>query len=429
MTSVLNIGNSYNNSTNPVIVDNVPKNAVKLSFKAGENDKFSRQSAPQQRVQQAPMMDSYARALAEQRKKEKQQKTKNNLITGLSIAGTLVMLIYFGRHLIKDIKFDKLAKQSKNAGDPTGAQQELGVKTKEELQNLFIDVSKEKSFEDIKMSGTLKNQLQSIMDKLKNPDKYTEAMQELEQMYIFYGPPGTGKTTFVNAICKEFGIKPFKYDMGILKGGFQGTTENNMTRVNSVFLEKHRAERAKNPNHISVMFFDECDEVFLETTGPNKDTNNQIMSRFKQYLNEWREEPGVLVFCCTNKHPAELNEAIRNRGTTVFIDNPVAEALSDNFFAHFAPAKEGKIAKNLKNPTEKSKKFFEIIQAKDHRDFAYRDLQRIGWRSTEELPKDRPLELNDIIQRTINGDFGMNESEIKQLKELLTKDDNLISIK
>ena len=57
------------------------------------------------------------------------------------------------------------------------------------------------------------------------------------------------------------------------------------------------------------MFFDECDEVFLEATGPNKESNNQIMSRFKQYLNQWREEPGVMVFCCPNKLPEELKES------------------------------------------------------------------------------------------------------------------------
>ena len=409
----------------PVIVENVPNNVRRVNFKA-ENDSFVKQKTPV--YTQPPMLDQQAamrKAIEDQKKAQKNAKRKQNLITALTLAGTAVMLIYFGRALLKDIRLDRLAKEAAENGDPSGAMREVGVKTKQDLLELFQDVSKEKSFEDIKMSGTLKKQLEAIMDKIQNPAKYEEAMQELEQMYIFWGPPGTGKTTFVNAMCKKFGIKPFKYDMGILKGGYQGTTENNMTKVSKVFLEEHRAQRAKNPNHISIMFFDECDEVFLEATGPNRNANNEIMSRFKQYLNEWREEPGVMVFCCTNKHPDELNEAIRDRGARVFIENPVWEALSENFFAHFAPAKEGKICENLRKSTKKSDKFFQIIQANDYRNFAYRDLQRIGWKSTEEIPA-HTLGLDDIIERALKADLNLSTAEKDALSELLTLTDDLL---
>lgn len=417
MTVINNVGN-YNLKNQPTVVTNVPNNIKKLNFKASD-DKFVRQ--PSVLDQQA----SIRRALEEQKKAEKKDKSKRNLITAITVAGTLLMTVYFGRALLKDIRLDKLAKKAAEEGAPTAAQRELGIKTREELLQLFTDVSKEKSFEDIRMSGTLKTQLEAIMDKIQKPEKYAEAMQELEQMYIFYGPPGTGKTTFINAICKKFGIKPFKYDMGILKGGYQGTTENNMTKVSQVFLEEHRAARAKNPNHISIMFFDECDEVFLEATGPNRNANNEIMSRFKQYLNEWREEPGVMVMCCTNKHPEELNEAIRNRGTRIFIENPVAEALSENFFAHFTKAKKGKVAENLMKETPKSKRLFEILQATEERNFAYRDLQRIGWKTSDTIPDGHILNLDDIIKRAINADIGLNPAEKNALEELLNLSDDL----
>ncbi len=420
------INNSNIQPQTPVVVNNLPNNVRKVNFKA-ENDSFSRQQKGPVYTQ-PPMLDQQAamrRAIEEQKKAQKKQKIKQGVLTGLTVAGTAVMLVYFGRALFKDIRLEKLAKEAAENGDPSGALREVGVKTRQDLLELFTDVSDKPSFEDIKMSGTLKAQLESIMDKIKNPEKYQEAMQELEQMYIFWGPPGTGKTTFVNAICKRFGIKPFKYDMGILKGGYQGTTENNMTKVSKVFLEEHRAQRAKNPNHISVMFFDECDEVFLEAQGVNRNSNNEIMSRFKQYLNEWREEPGVLVFCCTNKHPNELNEAIRDRGARVFVENPIWEALSENFFAHFAPAKEGKVLENLKKPTKKSDRFFQIIQARGHRDFAYRDLQRIGWKSTEEMPA-HTLGLDDIIERALKADLNLSTSEKDALRELLTLTDDLL---
>lgn len=405
--------------SSPTVVNEIPQNIKRISFKA-ENDRFVRQK---QSNSSLPMMYTMQNQREEEAKK---QKRKQNIITAITLGGTLLMAVYFGRALIKDIKLEKLSRQAGNSGEPGAAQRELGIKTREELLELFTDVSKEKSFEDLRMSGTLKGQLEAMMDKIKNAQKYEDAMQELEQMYLFWGPPGTGKTSFVNAICKKFGIKPFKYDMGILKGGYQGTTENNMTRVSKVFLEEHRAARAKNPNHISVMFFDECDEVFLEATGPNRNANNEIMSRFKQYLNEWREEPGVMVFCCTNKHPDELNEAIRNRGTRIFIENPIWEALSENFFAHFEKAKPGKIAENLRKATKKSDEFFKIIQGNDSRNFAYRDLQRLGWKTSESIPDGHILELDDIIKRALKADLDLSSQEKNALKDLLNKTDNLL---
>ena len=431
MTNLMNVSNVVLNKQVDSGTENKPNNLYKINFKNDGKDKFVRQGQQKGAVYTQPAILNPKTTMniktTDYEKERQKQKTKQNLITGISLAATLVMLAYFGRAMYKDIKLDKLARQAAQEGGPTGAQRELGIKTREELLALFTDVSHEKSFEDIKMSGTLKKQLTAIMDKLQNPAKYSEAMQELEQMYIFWGPPGTGKTTFVNAICKKFGIKPFKYDMGILKGGYQGTTENNMTNVSKVFLEEHRAARAKNPNHISIMFFDECDEVFLEAIGPNRNANNEIMSRFKQYLNLWREEPGVMVMCCTNKHPDQLNSAIRDRGTRIFIENPVWEALSENFFAHFEKAKPGAIAENLTKRTKKSDEFFKIIQANKDRDFAYRELQRIGWKTTDTIPDGHVLSLNDIIKRALNADIGLNQTEKNALKDLLTKTDDLMA--
>ncbi len=421
MTSIQSTNNKLNNQ--PIqLVENLPKDIKKLSFKA-DNDQFVRQNNGPIYTH-PPILDARTQ-IQKAEKAQKKEKRKRDLVTGVTVVGSILMAIYFGKALVLDFLASKAAK----GGGPTGAQRELGVKTREELLELFTDVSKEKSFEDIKMSGTLKKQLEGIMEKIKNPQKYEEAMQELEQMYLFWGPPGTGKTTFVNAICKKFGIKPFMYDMGVLKGGYQGTTENNMTNLSKVFLEEHRAQRAINPNHISVMFFDECDEVFLEATGPNRNANNEIMSRFKTYLNKWREEPGVLVMCCTNKHPDELNEAIRDRGTRIFIDNPVAEALSENFFAHFEKAKPGKIAENLRKPTKKSKAFFNILEAienKKGRNFAFRDLQRIGWRTTDTIPDGHILSLDDIIKRALKADLGLSSQEKKALEDLLSRTDDML---
>ena len=112
MTSISNV-NQPIQTQQPVVVSDVPKNVRKINFKA-ENDSFTRQqNGPV--YTQPPMLDQQAamrKALEDQKKAQKKQKVRQGILTGLTIAGTAVMLVYFGRALLKDIRLDRLAKEA-----------------------------------------------------------------------------------------------------------------------------------------------------------------------------------------------------------------------------------------------------------------------------------------------------------------------------
>ena len=69
---------------------------------------------------------------------------------------------------------------------------------------------------------------------------------------------------------------------------------------------------------------------------------------------------------------------------------------------------------------------FKILQAREGRDFAYRDNQRIGWRTSEKLPDDHILCLDDVIQRALKNDLGLNQQEREALENLLNKTDDML---
>lgn len=417
MTNIQSVGS---NSIKNQVPNNNSGNVTRISFKNDNNDKFVRNNQP---VKTRPAIlnqqDMMIRRAEAQQKDYKKQKIKQNLITSVSIAASVIMLAYFGRHLLKEIRAEQLMKKGMQDG-PTEAQRELGIKTKQELAEMFTDVSNAKSFSDLKMSKELRETLENILDKIRNAKTYEEFLQEMNNAILLYGPPGTGKTTFVKALCKELNVTPFIYDMGVLKGGYQGTTETNMKNASKFFLDVHRKARKENPEHISFIFFDECDEVFQKATGPNKDSNSQILTRFKRCFDEWKQEKGVFIFGNTNKTPGELDDAIANRMKAEYIPCPNAESLSENFFNHYKNGTSNRIAEDLKNPSKRSDKFFNIL-ARDGREFSYRNLEDIGWKDGVIANKDVPLSLNDIIQRAISAqkELRFTPSEIRELESLI----------
>ena len=48
---------------------------------------------------------------------------------------------------------------------------------------------------------------------------------------------------------------------------------------------------------ISIMFFDECDEIFQKAIGPNANSESQVLTRFKRSLDKWKAEEGVYCDC------------------------------------------------------------------------------------------------------------------------------------
>ncbi len=362
-------------------------------------------------INQINQQDIYVKMYEEQKKKEKSQKYKSWAMTTLQV-GALLSMIAIGFPAIKHIF-------KKKGSGPTDAERELGVKTKEEILSMFKDPSREKSFEDLEMTGALKDQLEQVLDVINRKKRYTDCALEPQNTFLFYGPPGTGKTSFVNALCKKLGVKPFVFDIGMLKGGYQGTLEKNMNTSVETFLEYHRAMKAQNPNYKSIFFFDECDEVLQLATGVNKNSDNQIFTRLKRNIEQIQKEDGVYIFLNSNKNPHELEEAIVSRARQLFIPRPTSDALVKNHISHFKNCGES-VANDVKTESDRLKQFYEIM-AKEGHGYAYREQAKFGWKNISAPQEGQELKLNDFINAAIAArkELNLTQAEVGELKKLL----------
>ena len=126
MTDIQNIGNNINfKNQQTQIIDSIPKNVRQMSFKSDDNDRFVKQKSQPASTKPAILTKDPRVAMLEQKQKEqKKQKIKNGVVTGLGVALSAAMLLYFGellrtRHAEKK-SMERLAQAFGDAFSQTG---------------------------------------------------------------------------------------------------------------------------------------------------------------------------------------------------------------------------------------------------------------------------------------------------------------------
>ncbi|XP_076062132.1 ATP-dependent zinc metalloprotease YME1L [Oratosquilla oratoria] len=160
------------------------------------------------------------------------------------------------------------------------------------------------SFDDVKGVEEAKEELQEIVEFLRNPEKFTSLGAELPKGVLLVGPPGTGKTLLARAVAGEAGV-PFFHAAGpefdeILVG--QGAR-----RVRDLF----RAAKMRAP---CVIFIDEIDSVGAKRTNSvlhpyANQTINQLLSE----MDGFHKNEGVIVLGATNRRD-DLDKALLRPG-------------------------------------------------------------------------------------------------------------------
>ncbi|KAK3858124.1 hypothetical protein Pcinc_018365 [Petrolisthes cinctipes] len=160
------------------------------------------------------------------------------------------------------------------------------------------------SFEDVKGVDEAKQELQEIVEFLRNPEKFTSLGAELPKGVLLVGPPGTGKTLLARAVAGEAGV-PFFHAAGpefdeILVG--QGAR-----RVRDLF----RAAKIRAP---CVIFIDEIDSVGAKRSNSvlhpyANQTINQLLSE----MDGFHKNEGVIVLGATNRRD-DLDKALLRPG-------------------------------------------------------------------------------------------------------------------
>lgn len=162
----------------------------------------------------------------------------------------------------------------------------------------------EVTFEDVQGVDEAKQELQEIVEFLKNPEKFSSLGGKLPKGVLLVGPPGTGKTLLARAVAGEAGV-PFFHAAGpefdeILVG--QGAR-----RVRDLFA----TAKQKAP---CVIFIDEIDSVGAKRTNSVLHPYaNQTINQLLTEMDGFRQNEGVIVLGATNRRD-DLDKALIRPG-------------------------------------------------------------------------------------------------------------------
>ena len=159
-----------------------------------------------------------------------------------------------------------------------------------------------------------KEDLQEIIDFLKNPQKYTELGARIPKGVLLEGPPGTGKTLLAKAVAGEAGVPFFSISGSDFVEMFVGV---GASRVRDMF------EDAKK-NAPCIVFIDEIDAVARRRgtgLGGGHDEREQTLNQLLVEMDGFGVNEGIIVMAATNRadilDPAILRPGRFDRKITV----------------------------------------------------------------------------------------------------------------
>lgn len=171
---------------------------------------------------------------------------------------------------------------------------------------LYEKIDTDISFNEVAGLESAKQDLQEVIEYLKNPDKFRRLGAKLPKGMLMMGPPGTGKTLLAKATAAEAGVPFFSISGSEFVEMFVGV---GASRVRSMFEEA----REKAP---ALIFIDEIDSVGrVRGTGvgggndEREQTLNQILAEMDGF---GRDEP-IVVIAATNR-PDVLDPALLRPG-------------------------------------------------------------------------------------------------------------------
>lgn len=150
------------------------------------------------------------------------------------------------------------------------------------------------TFKDVAGLAEEKEELEEIVDFLKNPQKYTQVGARIPKGVILVGPPGTGKTLLAKAVAGEAGVPFFSISGSDFVEMFVGV---GASRVRDLF------EDAKK-NAPCIVFIDEIDAVARRRgsgMGGGHDEREQTLNQLLVEMDGFGVNQGIIVMAATNR--------------------------------------------------------------------------------------------------------------------------------
>jgi len=161
-------------------------------------------------------------------------------------------------------------------------------------------------FDDVAGCDEEKNEMQEIVEFLKNPKKFTDLGARIPKGVLLVGPPGTGKTLLAKAIAGEAGVPFFSITGSDFVEMFVGV---GAARVRDLF------ETAKK-NMPCLIFIDEIDAVGRHRgtgIGNTNDEREQTLNQLLVQMDGFESSDGIVVIAATNR-PDVLDPALLRAG-------------------------------------------------------------------------------------------------------------------
>ena len=162
------------------------------------------------------------------------------------------------------------------------------------------------TFEDVAGVDEEKEELEEIVEFLKNPKKYTDMGARIPKGVLLVGQPGTGKTLLAKAVAGEAGVPFFIISGSDFVEMFVGV---GASRVRDLF------EQAKR-NAPCIIFIDEIDAVGRQRgagLGGGHDEREQTLNQLLVEMDGFSANEGVIVLAATNR-PDVLDKALLRAG-------------------------------------------------------------------------------------------------------------------
>jgi cell division protease FtsH len=159
---------------------------------------------------------------------------------------------------------------------------------------MFVDSQNTINFSQVAGLQEEKEDLQEIVDFLKNPGKYRKVGARIPKGVILVGPPGTGKTLMAKAVAGEAGVPFFSISGSDFVEMFVGV---GASRVRDLF------EDAKS-HHPCIIFIDEIDAVARRRgtgMGGGHDEREQTLNQLLVEMDGFGVNEGIIVMAATNR--------------------------------------------------------------------------------------------------------------------------------
>lgn len=319
---------------NKIVVDSKSKTlrayiregAINEVFKGEKTDLLSKNPYITVKIPSADKFSDFYDSIKEEYNYEIDVKYEENVSVFDFLLGALPFLLLIGLWIFM------MRRMSGGGAGGGGGVFSVG-KSKAQLYDKGADLRV--TFKDVAGLSEAKEEIEEIVEFLKNPSKYTEIGGKIPKGALLVGPPGTGKTLLAKAVAGEANVPFFSMSGSDFVEMFVGV---GASRVRDLFKQA----KEKSP---CIIFIDEIDAIGrARGKNPNFGSNDERENTLNQLLTEmdgFGTNSGIIILAATNRADI-LDKALLRAGRfdrQINVDLPDLNDRKAIFKVHLRPVK------------------------------------------------------------------------------------------